>query len=78
MSTFEPVNTGPHNSTSEPRRLADEAVANLTGRRYGDFRLDLTHKSWAPWFFNVAWDHTFALTDYRNAEITVLCITDTD
>ncbi|MEQ4210447.1 hypothetical protein [Actinopolymorpha sp. B9G3] len=65
-------------SAAEAKRLADEAVAALTGRRYEDFRLDRTHEPWTPWFFDVAWDHTLVLTDYRKAEMTVLCVTDTD
>jgi hypothetical protein len=65
-------------AASEAKRLADQAVAELTGRRYEDFRLDRTHKPWTPWFFDVAWDDTLVLTDYRNAEMTVLCLTDTD
>jgi len=65
-------------SAAEAKRLADEAVADLTGRRYEDFRLDRTHEPWTPWFFGVAWDDTLVLTDYRSAEMTVLCLTDTD
>jgi len=65
-------------SAAQAKQLADEAVAHLTGRRYEDFRLDRSHESWTPWFYDVAWDHTLILTDYRNAEMTVLCITDTD
>jgi len=63
---------------AEAKSLADEAVADLTGRRYEDFRLDQTFEPWTPWFRDVAWDYTFVLTDYRNAEMTVLCITDAD
>lgn len=65
-------------TAAQAKDLADEAAADLTGRRYEDFRLDQTHEPWTPWFFDVAWDHTLVLTDYRNAEVTVLCITDTD
>jgi hypothetical protein len=65
-------------SAAQAKDLADEAVADLTGRRYEDFRLDQTYEPWTPWFYNVAWDHTLVLTDYRNAELTILCITDTD
>lgn len=63
---------------AEAKSLADDAVADLTGRRYEDFRLDQTFESWTPWFGDVAWDYTFVLTDYLNAEMTVLCITDSD
>ncbi len=50
----------------------------VTGRRYKDFRLDRTHAAWTPWFHDVAWDDTLVLTDFATAEMTVLCITDTD
>lgn len=63
---------------AQAKQLADEAVADLTGRRYEDFRLDQSNTAWTPWFYDVAWDYTLVLTDYRNAEMTVLCITDTD
>lgn len=63
---------------AEAKRLADDAVADLTGRRYEDFRLDRTHEPWTPWFFDVAWDDTLVLTNYPKAEMTVLCLTDTD
>lgn len=65
-------------SAAEAKQLADAAVADLTGRRYEDFRLDESYSAWTPWYFDVAWDHTLVLTDYRYAEITVICITDTD
>jgi hypothetical protein len=32
----------------------------------------------SPWFLDVARDTTLVLTDYRNPEMTVLCLTDTD
>jgi hypothetical protein len=63
---------------AQAKRLADSAVADLTGRRYEDFRLDRTHEPWTHWFFDVAWDDTLVLTDFRNAEMVVLCVTDTD
>ncbi len=65
-------------SAAEAKRLADEAVAALTQRRYEDFRVDQSFVPWTTWFSDVAWDHTLVLTDRRNAEMTVLCITDTD
>ena len=62
----------------EAKNLAAQAVNALIGDRFEDFRVDLSHDAWTPWFKNVAWDHTYVLTDTRNAEITVFCITDTD
>lgn len=65
-------------TAAEAKRLADEAVVALTGRRYEDFRLDQTFRAWTPWFYDIAWDHTLVLTDYGNAEVVALCVTDTD
>lgn len=76
------VNGGAYKAFQRPsaqaKQLADAAVADLTGRRYEDFRLDRTFAPWTPWVFDVAWDHALVLTDYKNAEMTVICITDTD
>lgn len=58
--------------------MATAAVAAIIGDRYEDFRVDACHDAWTPWFFDVAWDHTLVLTDSATAEVTVLCITDTD
>ena len=60
------------------KALAARAVQVLVQDRYEDFRLDTTDRAWTPWFRDVAWDSTYVLTDRANAEITVLCITDTD
>lgn len=62
----------------EAKTLAAAAVDALVGGRFEDFRVDITHDAWTPWFHDVAWDSTYVLTDLRNAQITVLCITDTD
>jgi hypothetical protein len=62
----------------EAKALAAAAVEALTQNRFEDFRLDVSDEPWSPWFFDIAWDHTLVLTDFANAELTVLCITDTD
>ncbi len=62
----------------EAKTLAAAAVDALVGDRFEDFRVDITHDAWTPWFHGVAWDSTYVLTDLRDAQITVLCITDTD
>ena len=33
---------------------------------------------WSPWFFDVAWDHSWVVTDLRAQRMTLLCLTDTD
>lgn len=62
----------------EAKALAAAAVEALTQNRFEDFRVDVSHEAWTPWFHDIAWDHTYVLTDNANAEVTVLCITDTD
>lgn len=63
---------------AEAKAIAAEAARALIQDRYEDFRLDMSHRAWTPWFCDVAWDSTYVLTDAANAEVTVLCITDTD
>lgn len=62
----------------EAKAIAVAAVEALTQNRFEDFRVDVSHAAWTPWFQDIAWDHTYVLTDLANAEVTVLCITDTD
>jgi hypothetical protein len=62
----------------EAKALAVAAAEALTQNRYEQFRLHVSRAPWTPWFLDVAWDNTFVLTDCANAEITVLCITDSD
>lgn len=60
------------------KEIATAATDALIGGRFEDFRIDLSHEAWTPWFADVAWDTTYVLTDMRHAEVTVLCATDTD
>lgn len=62
----------------EAKQLARHAVEDLVQERYEDFSLYYTDEPWAPWFFDVAWDQTWILVDRRNAEVTIICTTDTD
>jgi hypothetical protein len=62
----------------DAKDIAAHAVDALTDRRYEEFRLDISHEAWTPWFHDIGWDHTLVLTDLARSEITVLCITDTD
>lgn len=65
-------------TAAEAKRLATAATDALIEDRFEDVRVDVTHEAWTPWFADVAWDATYVLTDTRNAELTVLCVTDTD
>ena len=61
-----------------PRRLRQLRWTPWSGAGSRTSRVDITHDAWTPWFHDVAWDSTYVLTDLRNAQITVLCVTDTD
>lgn len=50
--------------------VADE----LTDGCPDDAQTDALSAAWAPWFYEVAWDHSY-LTDFTPAELTVLCAT---
>lgn len=65
-------------SAAAAKDLAGRVVDELIGPRYEDIRVDETFEPWTPWFFDIAWDRTLVLTDYARAEMTVLCVTDTD
>lgn len=76
------VNGGAYKAFTGPAReakaIAVAAVEALTQNRFEDFRVDACQRAWTPWFRDIAWDHTYVLTDLANAEVTVLCITDED
>ncbi|GAB3745524.1 hypothetical protein GCM10027598_82290 [Amycolatopsis oliviviridis] len=63
---------------SDAKALAGAAVEALTQNRYEDFRVHASLMPWTPWFEGATWDRTYVLTDTANAEITVLCVTDTN
>lgn len=65
-------------SAREAKELASAATDALIDGRFEEFRVDVSHEAWTPWFAGVAWDTTYVLTDVRNAEVTVLCATDSD
>jgi hypothetical protein len=58
--------------------VVSTGLADLMGRRRQHFRVFQSHAPWTPWFFDVAWDHTWILADYQRLEASVLCMTDTD
>lgn len=67
--------TGP---AKEAKRLAAACVTELTGDRYEDFLIYICRAAWAPWFRGRYWDATWLLVDRRDAEVTLLCVTDED
>lgn len=62
----------------QAKNLARRVVDEVFGSQLEDLRVDETFAPWTPWFFDIAWDRTIVVTDYRRAEMTVLCFTDTD
>ncbi|NYF09766.1 hypothetical protein HDC94_000922 [Leifsonia sp. AK011] len=65
-------------SALEAKELASSAVESIFEGRFEEFRVDISYEAWTPWFCDIAWDSTYVLTDRRHAEITVLCVTDSD
>lgn len=65
-------------ATVEAKEIAARATHALLQDRFDDFRVDVSHSAWTPWFCDIAWDSTYVLTDARHAEVTVLCVTDSD
>ena len=37
--------------------------------RYDDFRVHISGMPWCPWFFDIAWDHTWIVTDLRDQRV---------
>ncbi|MCF4121739.1 hypothetical protein L1785_12170 [Antribacter sp. KLBMP9083] len=76
------VQGGPYDrfrgTAAQAKELASAAVHSLVGDRYEDFRVDYSGTAWTPWFWDETWDHTYVITDNGRAEVTVLCLTDTD
>lgn len=65
-------------SHADAKRIGVEVCSELMSERYEDFRVDSAGGSWSEWFYQVAWDRTWILTDRRNERVTLICITDTD
>jgi hypothetical protein len=65
-------------SAARAKDIATAAVDAVTGRRFEDFEVHVSQAPWTGWFCDIAWDQTIVVLDRRNAEITVICATDTD
>jgi hypothetical protein len=63
---------------TEAKRLCAAFVDAIVGDRHGDFVVYETSRPWSPWFYDIAWDKTWALIDQRQDEVILLCVTDTD
>jgi hypothetical protein len=65
-------------SAARAKELATAAVDAVTGRRFEDFEVHVSQSPWTGWFYDIAWDHTIVMLNRRDAEVTVICATDTD
>ena len=52
-------------SAAEASQLASAGLADLVGDRYEQFRVFQSEAPWTPWFFDIAWEHTWILADYE-------------
>ena len=50
----------------------------LFGERYEDVQVAHADFAWSRWFFDIAWDRTWVISDKREQRVTVLCTSDTD
>lgn len=58
--------------------IGERACFELFGLRFEDLMVFRSSAPWSEWFFDVAWDMTWAGIDKCEAKAWVLCITDTD
>jgi len=65
-------------SAADASQLASAGLVDLVGDRHEQFRVFQSEAPWTPWFFDIAWDHTWILADYKRLQVSVLCKTDTD
>lgn len=65
-------------SQADAKRLGVDACRALFGDRYEDVCVHRSRAPWSPWFFDVAWDNSWIITDLRTQQMTLLCLTDTD
>jgi hypothetical protein len=64
-------------SPAEAMRLAAAGVADLVGDRHYS-KVFQSLEPWTPWFYDVAWDHTWIVADSERLLVSILCKTDTD
>lgn len=65
-------------SYADAKRLGLEVCRQMFGDGWEDVRVHRSTASWSPWFFGVAWDRSWVVTDLRTQRMTLLCLTDTD
>jgi len=65
-------------SHADAKRLGLKVCQQMFGDAWEDVRVHQSTASWSPWFHDVAWDHSWVVTDMRTQRVTLLCLTDTD
>lgn len=65
-------------SHADAKRLGLEVCRQLFGDRWEDVRVHESTAPWSPWFWDVAWDHSWVVTDLRTQQLTLVALTDTD
>ena len=65
-------------TASSAKRLTAEFVRALVQDRHEDCHVLKTSRAWSPWFYDIAWDWSWAVIDARTQTIWLLCATDAD
>ena len=68
----------PNMTAVQMRDLANAAVDEMIGRRYENALFFHSNSPWAAFFMDVAWDHTWIITQIEERKIHVILATDTD
>ena len=63
---------------ADAKRLGADVCHQVFGDAWEDVRVHQSTAPWSPWFFGVAWDHSWIITNMRTKQMTLLCLTDTD
>ena len=66
---------GPH---AGAKQLGLEVCHQMFGDAWEEVRVHQSTASWSPWFHDVAWDHSWVITNMRTQQMTLICLTDTD
>jgi hypothetical protein len=65
-------------SHAAAKQLGLEVCHQMFGDAWEDIRVHQSTAAWSPWFHDVAWDHSWVITNMRTQRMTLLCLTDTD
>jgi hypothetical protein len=68
----------PKMKAMQMRDLANAAVDQMVGGRYENALFFHSNTPWAEFFMDVAWDHTWILTQLEERRVHVILATDTD